>query len=322
MESDATGASGQDKDLVSRLFMQCQSLFSYALKEGHTLDDPKLSMLQGNAEDFKGTIDDLFSIYNYLVEVLKPVSPRIALAIEKTEHAPLYIKLLGPLPIVRQFTLLAILSLAAFIVTSLSEDINVKTIQLSILQGCGWGQVQRLIFLISCASVGASFYGLFRINSFLKKGDLDLNLVHTYWSRYVLGIVAGLLLSELFVSLIEPSTESVNHDSPLNSAGFLLKPILAILGGFSADLVYTILSRLVETVESLFKGDSGDILAQKQAAMQVQSDEQAAKLKNATAQQLLDLKGQLLQSGASPEAIDKLNDTVDGVISGKKKSSS
>lgn len=302
--------------LYLELHEKCESLFQYALKEGRSLDHAKLTILDGRPGTFGGTSEELLAVYNYLVQVVSPTSPRIIFAMERSEKASLFIRILGPLPIVRQFTLLALLSMLAFIWTSLSKDINVHTIQLSILQGYGWPQVQRLIFLISCASVGASFYGLFKINSFLKKGTFDLSLAHTYWSRYVLGIVAGLLLSELFVSLVETSSTGANHDGLLNSAGFLLKPILAILGGFSADLVYTILSRLVETVESLFKGDTGDLIAQKEQEFQLRQNEQVTKVKNTTARKLLQMKQDLVQQNVPQQVLDQLDSTMDEVTSG------
>jgi len=42
-----------------------------------------------------------------------------------------------------------------------------------------------------------------------------------------------------------------------------------MLGGFSADLTHTVLSRLVETIRSLFTGSSQDKIADEKKALQV-----------------------------------------------------
>ena len=291
-------------------------MISFAIKEGKVLKNPNLELIDGSPESYSGSTEELLGIYNYLIKVVKPATPRMIMHLEATEKRSTLVRILGPIPIVRQFTVLAMVSLFAFILTSLSAEINTHTIQLSILQGSGMAQVKRLIFLISCASVGASFYGLFKMNYLLNKQNFDLSLTHTYWSRYILGIVAGLLLSELFIGMIEPSIGGVDHETPMGSIGYLLKPTLAILGGFSADLVYTILSRLVETVESLFKGDTGGAVAQKEVEMELKNKEQATNLRNATTQHLLQLKQQLLQHDVPEETLQQLDGTINKVSEG------
>lgn len=314
-EKNTQDPNGNSLEFHARLFKECQALLSFAIKEGKPLKNPQLKLIDGSFESFSGTTDQLLSVYNYLIKVVKPATPRMILHLEQTEQRPIFIRVLGPIPIVRQFTVLALMSLLAFMVTSLSPDINVNTIQLSILQGSGMPQVKRLVFLIACASVGASFYGLFKMNYLLNKQNFDLSLTHTYWSRYILGIVAGLLLSELFIGMIEPTDGQVGHESPVGSIGFLLKPILAILGGFSADLVYTILSRLVETVENLFKGDSSDAAEQNGAKLDVQTQQHAMKVRDTTTQNLLALKQQLIKHDMPKEALNHLDGTINKVIS-------
>lgn len=65
-----------------------------------------------------------------------------------------------------------------------------------------------------------------------------LKFTSSYWTRFVLGLIAGLVLSELV---------------PIGGEGWkeLTKPTLAILGGFSVDIVHKVLARIVNTVEIL-----------------------------------------------------------------------
>ena len=62
----------------------------------------------------------------------------------------------------------------------------------------------------------------------------------------VLGVIAGLLLSEIIV-VPEGSTDSVN---------LFDKSVLALLGGFSSDAIFTILQSIIERVKAVFATDS------------------------------------------------------------------
>ncbi len=77
----------------------------------------------------------------------------------------------------------------------------------------------------------------------------------SYWTRIALGLTAGLMLAELI------PIQDVASGGPLMG-----KPLLALLGGFSASLVYRVLAKLVDTVESLFTGDPRDRAAALEAA--------------------------------------------------------
>lgn len=300
---------------IEEITHHCQFMLKYALREGKEIEHDMIDLLDGHG--FKGTTSQLLSLYNYLVVVIKPANPRTIAVIEENRKANSVMSILGPLPIVRQFMVVAVLSMLVMILSSLTSDINVNTIQLSMLQGYGIDQFYRLVFLMSCASVGASFYALFKMNSYLSNRDFNVTLSHTYWARYVLGIVAGLLLSELFVGFVEPSAVSADDSTPLSSVGYLLKPVLAILGGFSADLVYRILNRLVKAVESLFKGDVEETIAQKKAQFETESENQINTYRTNTVQQMLSLKQTMIESGVDEQVIGHLDESLKGVMSGK-----
>ena len=55
----------------------------------------------------------------------------------------------------------------------------------------------------------------------------------------------------LFLLDESESAKSVAASTVVNMG----KPTLALLGGFSANMVYKVLQRIVDTIESLFKGD-------------------------------------------------------------------
>ena len=143
------------------------------------------------------------------------------------------------------------------------------------------------------------------MNNYIADGTFKVSLSFTYWARYVLGIVAGLLLSELLATLIEP-----NKIKEFGNTSYLLKPILAILGGFSANLVYQILNRLVETVESLFKAELKEVMKQHKQVMHMEAATESLKLKGETALQLIKLRQTIAQKAPSSESIQHIDTLI------------
>lgn len=312
-------ATPPENDLAFKLETECKAMFVYALKTGKNLDSRQIQSFEKQLSNptNPSNLARLTESYNHLLEVVSPTSPRTILQLEAGEKSNRILHVLGPLPIIRQFMVIVILSLLGMISISLSPHVNVESIQLSMLQGAGSSQMLRLAFLVACASVGASFYALFKMNNFMAKGTFDTAFSHTYWSRFVLGIASGLLLSELFVALVEPQVSTPQETSipgPMDSLSFLLKPVLAILGGFSANLVYRILNKLVTTVEMLFKGEAEEMIAQREFQAQLKAREQQGKIQAATANQLLQLKQSLVDHKVPDSVLSEVDNALAGMI--------
>jgi len=309
--------------LKDSLAKECRVMAEYAMSNGKPLDARQVEAL--SKDDDELTSAELLPVYNYLLLLVKPAKPGTLILFEKNRQSDNVFKFLGPLPIIRRFMLVAVVSLLALIAFSLSPDVNATSIELSMLQGSGIDQALRLGFLLAAASVGASFYALFRMNHFINQGTFDVKYSSTYWARYVVGIVAGILLSELFIVFINPDTvvqvdDHISADAGLSEKGilnttrYLLKPILAILGGFSANLVYRILNRLVEAIESLFKGSSEQKIQQKQNEIMNESQEAMTQVRATTAHHLLGIKNELIGSGVAPELLNKLDDLTGSLV--------
>lgn len=307
--------------LQESLLKECRVMTEYCIANGKALDAHHILVLEKDDKDIKAS--ELMPVYNYLLTLVKPAKPGTLVLFEKNRQSNSPFRFLGPLPIVRRFMLVTIISLVALILISLSPHVNASSIELSMLQGEGWDQVQRLAFLLAAASVGASFYALFKMNSYIKKGTFDMKFAATYWSRYVLGLVAGILLSELFIVLISTSdttnttlqqSRGLSEDSLLNTARFLLKPILAILGGFSANLVYRILNRFIEGIESIFRGSVEDAVNMAEQAVLVQAQEMESNLRANTAQSLIALKNELVNTDISKATLAKMDTTISALI--------
>ncbi len=303
----------ENKSLKGSLVMQCNVMLDYALKTGKTVEGYQVAPLEKPIEELHSK--ELLSVFNYLSVLVKPAIPGTLMLFEKNRQSNSKFKAVGPLPIVRAFMLVTIISLLALIGTSLSPRVNNETMMLSMLQGSGWPQVERLAFLLAAAGVGGSFYALFKMSGYIKEGTFDMKYAATYWSRFVLGLVSGVLLSELFVVFIEdiPVTANTPTDSdaePLTSAPYLIKPILAILGGFSANLVYRILNRLIDAVESLFKGSTDEQLSHKQTESALANLATENRLRTESASNLLALKQQLMEHDVPQSILEEVDKTI------------
>ncbi|MBO3700418.1 hypothetical protein [Roseivirga sp. E12] len=311
---ESSGRSGLMFNSIKKsLHDQCKVMFDYALKMGKTIDGKLVIPLKKEYEELSQ--EELLTVFNYLSNLVKPAMPGTLLLFEKNRQSNSRFKKLGPLPIVRWFMVVAIISLFSLIAISLFPQVDNITMQYSMLQGSGWSQFERLMFLLAASSVGASFYALFKMNGYIQQGTFDMKYATTYWSRYVLGLVAGVLLSELFVVFIEtlpanPQPATSNDQAPLTSAPYLIKPILAILGGFSANLVYRILNKLIDTVESLFKGSTDELIANKQNELETAAAANEHLIKSTTANSLLTLKQQLMDKGVSQDILNQVDQTL------------
>jgi hypothetical protein len=186
-----------------------------------------------------------------LAQIIAPATPEAVLlfADDHATHPLRYA--FGPLPIVRHIFGLGVLSLFMLLGVALSEEVNVVNMTKTMLTLTGYPLFIKEVFLVSAASLGSCFQNLQKINVVISDGTYDPKFQSTYWTRWVMGVISGLILSQLiYVFLIKTST---------TEKATLGQPILALLGGYSSDLVQGILSHTIDTVASFFRvsGEAG-----------------------------------------------------------------
>ena len=94
------------------------------------------------------------------------------------------------------------------------------------------------------AMLGAAFNGLLTGYNYLKNRSFDPDYVAVYLIRFVVGLLAGVVLANL-------GSEFFQGDETLRKLG---PGIIALLGGYSAEAVRQILDRLVEVLITAVKG--------------------------------------------------------------------
>jgi len=193
--------------------------------------------------------------HDALAQIIAPATPGAVL------H-PLWYSL-GPLPIGRLMLGLAILSLFMLLGIPLSEEVSPVNMSKTMLELAGYSLFMKEAYLFSAASLGSCFQNLQRINVVISNGSYDPKFQSTYWTRWAMGVISGIIIAQLiFVFLLQTPTTGTSLPATIG------QPLLALLGGYSVDLVHGILSHTINTLGSFFRG-SGEGMVDNQTRARV-----------------------------------------------------
>ena len=237
----------------------------------------------------------LIAFYEALAGAVAPATPATLSYLAQAESSPRLLRFLGPVPFVRRMLLVALLCLAAFVGASLSDEVRAGSGD--IFNSSGIGLLLNLIFLIAAAGMGASFAALMAAAEDTGRRAFDPANEPAYWSTFVLGLLGGLMLAELL-----PIGDG---DSSLYT-----KPLIALLGGFSAKVVYAMLSRFVDAVGSIVGGQPAHAPATPERLVRERAGEEVADLRMQAVAQLVKARERL--GDALPDGVfDRI---VQGVL--------
>jgi hypothetical protein len=239
----------------------------------------------------KSDIRELNTIHARLARIVEPAKPRTILLLDKEGRKKGLFKFLGPVPFIRRMILAALICLVLFIVISLSPIINDKPDAWDMFKHHGIDLLLKEFFLLCAAGLGASFTALFRASRYIANCTFDPKYESSYWVRFTLGIIAGMILATLI-----PIEKSMESD--------FAKPLLAMLGGFSAEVVYRIIERLIETVASFVRGDPKRELESQTQEIKAKAVEDEAKKRFQLASDLMNVQDQI-GTGMKTEEIKK-----------------
>jgi hypothetical protein len=324
--------------------------------------------------DAGATLDELIELHNVLAANVAPAKPGTILLLANEAARGGFFTRIGPVPLSRHMMIVALLSLVSVVGLSLFEDVNAKNLAEPFTGSHGMTLLKVELFLLSAAALGAAFAALFEINRYIVAGTFDTRYTTSYWTRLVLGLIAGLMLAEL-IPLADvssgpmmgasdpqvasspiattpdgsPSPESAASNLPDVSAGVATthsspvfspqglgasqrgpdadratlssgsegsgiakvgRPLLAMIGGFSASLVYQILRRLVSSIESLVSGDPRDRMASEIHAVEAVASRRLSDAKIDVGNDLVALKEKLADGASQTEMQASISDLL------------
>ncbi|MCK5188497.1 MAG: hypothetical protein KAR12_00400 [Methylococcales bacterium] len=245
-------------------------LYDISCHEADTVNENGSSAESKNNDQPTIKAQQLTLLHNKLAAIVAPASPRTLLLMrEEAQRGGIFL-VFGRVPFIRYMMAVAIIALISLITISMSKEINNATIVLSIFENSGTSLLRVQLLFISAAALGASFSALFQANQYIVQGTFDPKYEASYWVKFVVGLIAGIILTQVIPTTgleyaIESSpvastqSQSIANNDTVKTSGLtetnqedirgMIKITLALLGGFSASLVYLILNRLVETIK-------------------------------------------------------------------------
>ncbi len=292
--------------IKKRLLQENIAMIKYLASEGKTIPPLTEKILDNNIEnpvELNLSNAEILTLHNQLSQKLLPAKPMSILLLYNEARKEKWYTFLGPVWLVRRLVIVTVVCLIAFIGISLSPCVNTQSLAEGILKSSGWELLINLGFILSAAALGGCFSALFQVNTYLNNGTYDPKFETSYWIRLLLGIIAGLMMAVVL-------TEAIDFKPAGDSGLKLTIPLLAMLGGFSAALVYRILTRLVFAVESIFIGKQEDVLNQKLTNLQALHEKENLSAKQAFIQNLTKLKSAL----SSNKPIEDVQKSIDDIL--------
>ncbi len=305
-----------DEDLESmsareQMLRELESMVRHASGRGQAIPRGVLELIERASDGDHPTPPTFAEIgagHQILAGLVAPALPRTVYLLDpyrepeshELHRSPFWMQIFGlslSIPLIRNLMIVALLSLAALIGLQSSGYAS------SSHQG-GIFELYHDLYLVSAAALGGAFHALFNANYYLSQANYEPRYDVSYWIRVVLGVVAGVMLA----SVIGPGWEQEYKE-----IGKFSSPLLALIGGFSATLVYRVLQRLVNAVESIMRGDVRDNKARTEQELRRRyasaNGDELTSLRLA----LSEARG-MLSAGGSPEqasaAIDQVIDRL------------
>lgn len=285
--------------LIGQLELECEAMARYVLQHGlsvqpeliaqlSALTDPSTMASAQQAPPYR----ELASMHRKLAHAVSPATPQGIALLDVQRRRHRRFRWLGPVPLIRLLTLAAVSFLVAVVATALPAEVSSENMGNGFLNSSGTTLLWNTLFLLCSAGLGASFAALFQAHRYVANSTYDPKYDASYGARVVLGIIAGLILVQMLPA-------QMFNNGGMQSFG---KPALAMLGGFSATAVHRLLQRLVDTIETLVRGDQSEQLHASLGEQRAHAATERIQSQSDMAARLLDLQ-QSLDAGASPEAI-------------------
>lgn len=279
--------------LAGELVHECVAMIRYLLSSGAGVPADLVAQVDAWTSTGARPADgaSLANVHQRLVRLVHPAKPGSILYLQEAAANRPSRSTLGTVPVVRQIMGISLVCLAAFIALGVFGAVA-RAQTGALIESVAVRVFLEEIFWMSAAGLGASFATLFEVNQHITGRTYDPATAPWLWVRLTLGVVAGFVL----VALV-----------PVGGAGgsgahVMAKPTLALIGGFSAPVVYLALNRLVESVESMFRPDDRQGADARRRSLNAQLEQDGAESRMSLAAELLQLQRRLA-TGGPPEAV-------------------
>ncbi|MEM6720011.1 MAG: hypothetical protein AAF611_11875 [Bacteroidota bacterium] len=231
-------SKGVSDDTMMTFKQELENMLIFAMSSGKTINTDVNALIESN------NISDLINAHNILIKNVAPATPKSISYLNAVSKDEVKKGILKRLPVIRNLIVLAVIFLLTFIGTSLSDEVNTLSLSKGILSNSGMSLFLNILFLCAISGLGVMFYLLRSISEGVKNATLLPEQTIYYVALIILGIISGLILSEIVSSY---SGGEKGGLSIFNNA------VLALIGGFSSDAIFSILQGIINKIKSVFQ---------------------------------------------------------------------
>ncbi|AXG70409.1 hypothetical protein KORDIASMS9_02649 [Kordia sp. SMS9] len=229
---------GVSDKLMNEIKEELENMLSFAMRNGKVINTELNPLIESN------NLDDLINAHNILAKNVAPATPKSIKYLKTLNARDNSRTIFSKLPIIRNLIILALVFLALFIGTSLSDQVDNASLAKGVLDNDGTPLFLNLMFLCATSGLGVVFYLLKSVSEGIQKGTLMPEQSIYYVGLIVLGIMSGLILSEIVATYNGGKSLTV-----FNSC------VLALVGGFSSDAIFTVLQGIINKIKAVFTSD-------------------------------------------------------------------
>jgi uncharacterized membrane protein len=187
--------------------------------------------------------DNYFKAHEIICKAMEPATPETIKYLKRFKRKKTIF--FSNIPLVRNFIIVALLAIASLMISGLSSEVNEETLSKGILNNHGISLLKNLIFLCSASAIGAVFFILSRLTKEVKQASLSVDDSTYYWAMLIMGMLSGLIMSEVIVLNQEIENQSVEMN----------RLLFALLGGFSSETVFSIMQGIMAKIRAVTAGD-------------------------------------------------------------------
>ncbi|HEU4455011.1 MAG TPA: hypothetical protein VFR81_18250 [Longimicrobium sp.] len=296
----ATTPSTPPTTMRDQLLRESVEMIRYAFAKGKSVPTSVVDVVEQYQAQPALDPSALVQAHGRLAKLVSPATPMGIVLLAGASDGGRW-SFLGPVPLVRRLMKTALACVVAFMLLSLTKLVNGTDIDIT--HSRGLELLINELFWLSAAGIGASFTMLFQVNEYIVRSNYDPKYEPSYWIKFFLGVMAGFILVTLL-----PIPEPTGAES--SGTLHLAKPTIAMLGGYSASAVYRILTRLVEAIESLFRGNTKDIVAEREQAVLARAAEESSSTRVRLAAKLVSLQQIAAAGGSGDDLATKIHEII------------
>ncbi len=227
---------GISQQVINEMSVEINAMLAFAANKGLTVNPDVVALVKSE------TIEDLVDAHNMLCANVAPATPKSIIYTRRIRDNNRGKKFFRQIPLVRNLIILALLFLVAYVYLGQTSYVTDESLDKGVLKNQGMSLIINLSFLASIAGLGVLFHLLKQVSNSVLHSTLVPEETINYISQILLGIISGVILSEVIV-LYTQDPSDIN---------LFNKSVLALIGGFSSDALFSILEGLITRLKNIF----------------------------------------------------------------------